>query len=133
MAIRSDCENEQKERTKNMKRKRRIGLLLCCLAVMGMFSASVIPAQAKAKMGCHHPHFMIVPDADCRSFSKADGHYKEFGTAYICADCKYTYWTNLYQVKMGDHDWYLVSEGADSNGNIVWRYHCRGCSMLKDI
>lgn len=115
-----------------MKMKRRIGLLLCCLAIMGMFSASVIPVRAEARMGCHHPHFMIVYDAVYRSFSRADGHYKEQGTEYICADCRYTYWTNLHEVKMGDHEWILFKvPGTDDNGNEIWRYRCDICGATK--
>lgn len=115
-----------------MKMKRRIGLLLCCLAVMGMISASVIPVQAAERAVCKHPHFMIVYDAVYRSFSRADGHYNEQGTEYICADCRYTYWTNLHEVKMGDHEWKTIEiPGTDQNGDPILRKRCRICNATK--
>ncbi len=75
---------------------------------------------------------MIVYDAIHMRIAKNDGHYNEQGTKHVCATCGLTHWTDLHLVKTGEHNWYLVDEGKDTYGNIVWRYHCRGCSMIID-
>ncbi|MCI8433913.1 MAG: hypothetical protein HFH83_12140 [Lachnospiraceae bacterium] len=114
-----------------MKVKKRIGLLLFCLAIMGMFSVSVIPVQAEARVGCKHPQYMTSYNAVHITYNTPEGHFNEEGTKHVCATCGFTHWTDLHMVKTGEHDWYLVNEGKDTNGNIVWRYHCRGCLSYK--
>ncbi len=96
-----------------MKIQRKIAALLCCLVFMGMFSLDALSAQAAA---CSHERCFEVIDTKAYYFEE-DGHYREWGSSFICAKCGYQYWddTTLRYEKIGYHEYsaYTLMESTD--------------------
>ena len=85
---------------------------------MSMFSVIGLSAEAAQ---CTHPAFIVGIDAYKDSFNTENGHYEHRGTVHKCPNCNYSYWENVYSVKVGDHNW-------------VWtdnKYSCTGCERTK--
>ena len=97
-----------------MNRKKIVGLLCGCLMTMSMFSVIGLSAEAAQ---CTHPAFIVGIDALKEPFQTDDGHYERRGTVHECPTCKYSYWENVYTIKVGDHTW--VWNGA--------KFICTGC------
>ena len=82
--------------------KRRVGILMCCLAVIGMFSVSVLSVQAAA---CTHEHYFLNAGASY-DYINENGHYTATGNKWVCASCgQDSYWTDVYTEKVGDHNY----------------------------
>lgn len=111
--------------------KKRIGLMVCCLILIGSFAVGVLPVQAAVYAVCKHPHFRLLYGVKYRNVYTTEGHYEDVGTKNICADCGYVWWTNLERVKTGTHNWELKCIGTDINGDKVWEYQCAGCGWSK--
>lgn len=109
-----------------MKLKKRIGVLICCLAIIGMFSFIKLPVEAAA---CTHPAFLVGQDVVKESFANADGHFEVRGTGYQCRICQYTYWENLYTVKISNHHYRQL--GIDAYGNPYYSDYCFVCGRHK--
>lgn len=103
--------------------KRKIRILICCLAVMGMFSVGILAQAAQ----CTHPRYKDNWDEYHHDFYNANGHYRMFGIKHECATCNYSYWTNLYSVKIGDHEWSL----SYVNGEWVEGNVCESCGWKR--
>lgn len=88
-----------------MGKMRKVGMLVCCLAFMGLFFSSALPVQADTNVYCEHAQYRIVYDAVRGKLFKPEGHFNEIGTKHVCADCGRVYWTDLYQKKYEDHQW----------------------------
>lgn len=107
-----------------MKIKRSIGILLCCLTVVGTFSVNGLSAEAVA---CTHPAFLLgMPDGAKEPYNDVNGHYEIRGTRYDCAKCGYSYWDGLYTVKTGEH-LYAPTGATDANGFPVYSDYCAIC------
>lgn len=104
-----------------MKLKRKIGIWICCMAVMGMFSVNILPVRAAE---CTHKFYMIQEDVTKYTYQKADGHYEMRGTLCQCP-CGYSWWKNLGGVKVGDHTW--ISKLEEN----VYRTYCIGCGKYQ--
>lgn len=98
-----------------MKIQRKIAVLLCCLAFMGMFSLDVLSAQA----ACSHETCFEFFDYKTYYY-KADGHYGDWGLTHICTSCGYQYWddSTLRYLKIEDHkylnfEFYYSTDWAD--------------------
>lgn len=111
------------ERENYMKNKRNIALLICCLAVLGMFSSNVILVKAAQ---CTHSAFLIGYDSVKETYTTQNGHYEVRGVIYQCPNCKYSYWENLYTVKTGEHVYEKI--GIDNiYGYPIYSDYCSVC------
>lgn len=107
--------------------KKGIGILMCCLTVMGMLSVSILPVQAAQ---CQHDRFIVGYDVTQSAYVNADGHYEIRGRKYECPNCKYAYWENLYHIKVGDHNWAQTYREV-SKGVYRWEDKCIGCGKYR--
>ncbi len=103
--------------------KKGIGVLLCCLAVMGMFSAGTLPVQAAQ---CDHTKFLVGADQRISNYVTKDGHYELWGRKYECPNCKYSYYGDTHGVWIGAHTW-VNQKGEDGR----WVDICIGCGSKK--
>lgn len=107
-----------------MKLKRSIKLLMCCLAVMGIFSVNGLTTKAAA---CTHPIFRVSDNVAKETYHDAYRHYIIYGTQYSCPACGYTYWEDLHTTK-ADHTWATKIEII--NGKEAEIIYCTGCNFL---
>ena len=107
-----------------MKLKRGIKLLICCLAVMGLFSVNGLNTEAAA---CTHPIFRVSDNVIKETYHDAYSHYIIYGTQYFCPACGYTYWEDLYRTT-AYHTWGRKIEVI--NGKEVEIIYCTGCNYL---
>lgn len=108
--------------------KKGIGVVMCCLTIMGMFSAGTLPVQAA--QGCKHDRFIVGYDVTQYAYANAAGHYEVRGTKYECPNCKYAYWEDLYHVKVGDHNWFSKYHEL-GDGTSRYEDYCAGCGKYK--
>ena len=84
--------------------KKRMGILMCFLAVMGILSVNVLPAQAA---GCEHKNFLLDTGGCKYEYHDETGHYEMRCARWVCPVCDYYYWDETwgsYPVKVGDHE-----------------------------
>ena len=103
--------------------KKGIGILMCCLTVMGMFSVGTLPVQAAQ---CQHDRFIVGYDVPQYAYETAAGHFEVRGRKYECPNCKYAYWEDLYHIKVGDHNW-APTKHILADGTSRWENYCAGC------
>ncbi len=84
-----------------MNVKRGIGVLLCCLTIMGAFSFGGL--QAKAGFGCDHTYLQVRLDMYKTSEYDAVWHYDVYGDEYSCPRCGYIRWENVYRIARNKH------------------------------
>ena len=100
-----------------MKLKRGIGVLLCCLTVMGMFSVSGMSAEAAQ---CRHTNLIVGYDAVKDLWVNDEAHFFERGTKYECVNCGYCRLENLH-IDKEPHTW--VTAGNETK--------CTKCGRTK--
>ena len=83
-----------------MKLKRGIGVLMCCLTVMGAFSFGGLQTKAAA---CDHTFLLSQPEVFKTSTYDASGHYDVFATKSWCPKCDYVRWENEIKKWTGGH------------------------------
>lgn len=96
-----------------MNVKRGIGVLLCCLTIMGAFSFGGL--QTKAALGCDHTYLMGQPEVYKTSTYDASGHYDVYADKYECPRCGYVRWQNEIMKWTGSHNF-------DKNGKCSCGY-----------
>ena len=109
-----------------MNLKKRIIGLVCCLAVMGMFSVSGLTSEAAQ---CTHPGFISGEACQDPNLITASGHYEVWGTEYKCIKCGYSYWENLHNVKTGEHIFLQI--GTDVYGLPIYSDYCAVCGYQR--
>lgn len=95
-------QNDVIERRIQMNVKRGIGVLLCCLTIMGAFSFGGL--QTKAALGCDHTYLQVRLDVHKDSEHDSVRHYEVYGDEYSCPRCGYVRWENVYRVQGDEHD-----------------------------
>lgn len=83
-----------------MKLKRGIGVLMCCMTVMGAFSFGGLHTEAAL---CDHSVLQWEPDAYKTSFHDSIFHYEIYGDKSSCPRCGYVRWENEYTRQVGSH------------------------------
>lgn len=83
-----------------MKLKKGIGVSICCLAVMGMFSFGGLHAKAVA---CTHTYLQSQAEMYKESTHDSIGHYDVYGDKHSCPQCGYVRWENLHTKWTGYH------------------------------
>lgn len=83
--------------------KRKIGILVCCLAFIGMFSVSALPAKALA---CRHDRLLFNSGGLVYEYHDDTYHYEVRRERWECGVCGYYEWVEGtdYTVNVGEHD-----------------------------
>lgn len=103
--------------------KRKIQLLLSCLACCAMLTYGMLSVEA---VSCTHTRCsVLLCAATGRVTFDSAYHYVEYGTQYVCADCGYTYYTDVFTEKH-KHNLERVNEKIGEQTYSYFR--CTGCN-----
>ena len=96
-------------------KKKGIGILMCCAAIIGMFALGGLHTEAAL---CDHTILQVAPDAYKSPAYDSVWHYNVYGMKCSCPRCGYVRWENEYKIRTVPHDF-------DSNGV------CSSCGYKK--
>ncbi len=105
--------------------RKKISILLCCAAVIGLFSVSAAPAEAAT---CSHPYYYTNMGAVKWDINSSQ-HQKWTGTQWVCTTCGYTFWKDLVPEKPQNHEYQI--RGTDIDGNILYYDKCSVCGYTR--
>lgn len=109
-----------------MKWKRGIGVLMCCMTVMGAVSFGGLHTEAAA---CNHTYLQAEAEVYKESSFDSAGHYDVYGDKLSCPRCGYVRWENLHTKRTTGHTFEII--GTDIYGNPVYSNHCSFCPYTK--
>ncbi len=109
-----------------MKLKKGIGELLCCAAVIGMFSLGGLHTKAAL---CDHTYLQMRPDIYKGFTYDSAGHYDVYGDEGSCPRCGYIRWENVYKVWKSSHRFEQI--GTDAYGKPIYSNQCSACEYIR--